>query len=107
MSLNRNVTDTLPSQPRRAHQWPLRFVFCSLKPRAGADRPWEPGDFGRNRNLDAAKLLAEFAVTRGVNIVLAPVHLVETIAGSWQPVDSRLCEALRHELDRVVLECRS
>jgi hypothetical protein len=67
---------------------------------ASHDRPWEPADFGRMRNNDAAKAIAEFAVRAGVNAVLAPTHLLEILNDGWRPVDLRICEALRYELDR-------
>jgi hypothetical protein len=64
------------------------------------NRPWESSDFGRMRNFDAVKAIAEFVVTAGVHAVLAPTHLVETVNDQWRPIDLRMCEALRYELDR-------
>jgi hypothetical protein len=69
-------------------------------PWANHDRPWVPSDFNRARNYDAAKAIAEFAVRSGVHAVLAPTHLVEAANEAWRPIDLRLCEALRYELDR-------
>lgn len=65
------------------------------------DRPWSPDDFGRNRNLDVAKAIAEFAVAHGVTVVLSPTHIVDTADTRWARGDRRLCEALRRELDRA------
>lgn len=67
---------------------------------ANLDRPWEPSDFDRRRNHDAAKAIAEFAVKAGVHAVLAPTHLVENVIDAWRTIDLRMCEALRYELDR-------
>lgn len=68
-------------------------------PWANPDRPWEVGDFGPGRNADLAKLMAEFAVGQGVNVVLAPTHLIETVNDRWSTIDHHLCERLRRELD--------
>lgn len=67
---------------------------------ANLDRPWEPSDFDRRRNHDAAKAIAEFAVKAGIHAVLAPTHLVENVNDAWRSTDLRMCEALRYELDR-------
>lgn len=78
-----------------------RFGSTSLQklPWSNLDRPWRPEDFA-GRNHDVAKALAEFSVKAGVDAVLAPTHLIEKGAEAWRSVDLRLCEALRHELDR-------
>lgn len=73
----------------------------SKLPWANTERPWEPSDFGRVRNLDIAKLIAEFAVEQGVNVVLSPSHLLEQAENSWQRIDIELCSALRRELDQA------
>lgn len=73
----------------------------SKLPWGNADRPWEPSDFSRVRNVDTAKAVAEFAVKHGVNAVLAPTNLIESIPSAWTIIDLRLCEQLRHELDRL------
>jgi hypothetical protein len=70
-------------------------------PWGNPDRPWQPGDFGRTRNLDTARAIAEFAVRNGVDVVLAPAHCIESVPSDWIAVDARLCEELRHELDRM------
>jgi hypothetical protein len=81
---------------------PGRFGSAvSALPWSNADRPWEPSDFGRARNLDTAKAIAEFALRHGVDAVLAPTHCIEAIPSPWLAIDLRLCEELRHELDRV------
>ncbi len=82
---------------------PGRFGSSALRrlPWANLDRPWEASDFGRNRNLNIAKALAEFVVAAGVDAVLAPTHLIESSGDSWWPIDLHLCEALRIELDRL------
>jgi hypothetical protein len=67
---------------------------------ANLDRPWQPSDFDRRRNHDAAKAIAEFAVKAGIHAVLAPTHLIETANDAWRATDLRMCEALRYELDR-------
>ena len=68
-------------------------------PWANPDRPWEVTDFGPGRNANLAKLMAEYAVAHGVNVVLAPSHLIEAANDPWRTVDHRLCERLRRELD--------
>ena len=82
---------------------PGRFGSSSLQklPWANLERPWEPSDFGPHRNHDAARSIAAFAAEAGVDAVLAPAHLIETAVDAWRMVDLRLCEALRHELDRA------
>lgn len=70
-------------------------------PWGNPDRPWQPGDFGRTKNLDTAKAIAEFAVRNSVDVVLAPVHCIESVPNPWLSIDARLCEELRHELDRM------
>jgi hypothetical protein len=47
-----------------------------------------------------AKIIAEFAVKAGVDVVLAPTHLLEQANELWRPIDLRLCESLRRELDQ-------
>jgi hypothetical protein len=54
---------------------------------ANQERPWRPDDFGPRRNGNLARLIAEFAVQHGVNVVLAPTHLLETAADGWRSVD--------------------
>jgi len=80
---------------------PGRFASSvSDLPWGNADRPWLPGDFSRTRNLDTAKAIAEFAVRHNVDALLAPAHCIDTVPSLWLPVDLRLCEDVRHELDR-------
>lgn len=72
----------------------------SKLPWANANAPWQPVDFGRGSNLNPARLIAEFAISRDVDAVLAPSNLTETPNDPWWDVDRALCEALRLELDR-------
>ncbi len=58
-------------------------------------------DFARGRNLDITRLIAEFALKQGVNVILAPTHVIEVVNSSWRPIDLRTCETLRHELDQM------
>lgn len=79
-----------------------RFETSVAKlPWANAERPWNPDDFGRARNLDTAKAVAEFAVSNSVNVVLAPSNLIELGDSSWHQIDLKICEDLRHELDQL------
>ena len=79
-----------------------RFETSVAKlPWANGERPWKPDDFGRARNLDTAKTIAEFAVAHGVNVVLAPSNLFELGDTSWHEIDLRICEDLRHELNQL------
>jgi hypothetical protein len=81
---------------------PGRFgTSVSKLPWGNPDRPWRPEDFSRTRNLDTAKAIAEFGVRFNVDAVLAPTHCIESFPNSWLNVDIRLCEELRHELDRM------
>jgi len=73
----------------------------SKLPWAHPDRPWAPGDFGPGRNADIAKMIAEFAVQYGVNIVLTASHLAEPNDDAWRSIDFLLCERLRNELDAL------
>jgi hypothetical protein len=63
-------------------------------------RPWQPSDFGKGRNVDTAKAIAEFAMKYSVDAVLAPAHFVDSLPNGWTTVDLKLCEELRNELDR-------
>ena len=74
---------------------------ASPLPWANQERPWRADDFGPGRNANLARLIAEFAVQHGVNVVLAPTHLLETAADHWHSVDFSFCEMLRQELDRL------
>ena len=79
-----------------------RFASSVSKlPWANANAPWRPADFGRGSNLNPARLIAEFAVKRGIDVVLAPTHLVETVDDAWWAIDRVLSESLRLELDRI------
>jgi hypothetical protein len=73
----------------------------SRLPWANQERPWRPDDFGPERNANLASLIAQFAVQRGANVVLAPTHLVETAVDRWRSVDFSFCEAFRQEFDRL------
>jgi len=70
----------------------------SKLPWGNPDRPWQPSDFGRGRNVDTAKAIAEFAMKYSVNAVLAPAHFVDALPNGWTTVDLKL--ELRNELDR-------
>ncbi|MFZ3236489.1 MAG: hypothetical protein WA417_20060 [Stellaceae bacterium] len=69
-------------------------------PWANPDRPWQPSDFTPGRNADVAKSMAEFCVRHGVSAILAPNHLIESVADSWRILDERFCQTLRDALDR-------
>jgi hypothetical protein len=72
-----------------------------LLPWANPERPWRPDDFGPGRNQNLASFIAEFAVRRGANVVLAPTHLLEAAVDDWRRIDLGFCEVLRQELDRL------
>src|SRR5258708_3361849 len=79
-----------------------RFGSAVTKlPWANPERPWEPSDFARGRNLDITKLIAEFALRHGINVVLSPAHVIEAASISWRPIDLRTCETMRHELNQL------
>ena len=81
---------------------PGRFATAVAKlPWGNAERPWTPDDFGRGRNADFYKQMAEFAVANGATAVLAPTHLVESELAPWRTVDLDGCVRLRQELDRA------
>jgi hypothetical protein len=81
---------------------PGRFdSTVSALPWGNPDRPWETADYGRARNLDTAKAIAEFTLKHNIDAVLAPTHWIETFPSPWTSIDLRLCEELRHELDRA------
>ena len=81
---------------------PGRFrPSTSSLPWANPDRPWDVSDYGRNRNHDTAQSIAEFAIKNNVDAVLAPTHLIDVVPSPWMPIDFRLCEELRRELDRA------
>ena len=73
----------------------------SRLPWANEERPWRQEDFGPGRNANLAGLIAEFAVRHGINVVLAPTHLINSSVDRWRSVDFSFCEALRRELDRL------
>ncbi len=72
----------------------------SKLPWGNPDRPWQPSDFGKGRNVDTAKAIAEFAMKYSVDAVLTPAHFVNSLPNGWTTVDLKLCEELRSELDR-------
>jgi hypothetical protein len=72
----------------------------SRLPWANSGALWKASDFGPGSNSNPARLIAEFAIRYGAQVVLAPSHLAEAVDDSWWAVDRRLCEALRFELDR-------
>ena len=72
----------------------------SKLPWGNPDRPWQPSDFGKGRNVDTAKAIAEFAMKYSVDAVLTPAHFVDSLPNAWTAVDLKLCEELRNELDR-------
>lgn len=81
---------------------PGRFATAVCKlPWGNADRTWTPDDFGRGRNADFYKQMAEFAVANGAAAVLAPTHLAESELAPWRAVDLDGCVRLRQELDRA------
>jgi hypothetical protein len=81
---------------------PGRFKSSvSQLPWGNADRPWEPDDYSRIRNLNTAQAIADYAIRHNVDAVLAPTHWIEAVPSPWSFVDIRLCEELRHELDRA------
>lgn len=81
---------------------PGRFdSTVSALPWGNPDRPWEAADYGRARNLDTAKSIVDFALKYNVDAILSPTHWIETFPTSWTSIDLRLCEELRHELDRM------
>jgi hypothetical protein len=73
----------------------------SALPWGNPDRPWNSDDYGRTRNLDTAKAIAEFALQHNVDAILSPSHCIESFPTPWVSVDRRLCDELRHELDRI------
>ncbi len=73
----------------------------SSLPWANTERPWTATDFRPGRNLDIAKMIAEFAIQQGVHVLLAPTHFVESNGDPWRPIDLRMCERLRRELDQL------
>lgn len=89
-----------PNLPETAT--PGRFdSSVSTLPWGNPDRPWEVGDYGRSRNHDTAQSIADFALKHDVDAVLAPTHWIESVADPWTSIDLKLCEELRHELDRA------
>jgi hypothetical protein len=72
----------------------------SKLPWGNPDKPWQPSDFGKGRNVDTAKAIAEFAMKYSVDAVLAPAHFIDALPNDWTTVDLKLCEELRNELDR-------
>jgi hypothetical protein len=70
-------------------------------PWANPARPWAPADFGRARNLDVARAIAEFAVEAGVDAVLTPTNLVEAMPDEWRSINFEMCDGLRVALDRL------
>jgi hypothetical protein len=89
-----------PNFAEMATEGRFRSAISRL-PWANQERPWRPDDFGPGRNANLASLIAEFAVQHGVNVVLAPTHLLETAVDRWRSVDFSFCEMLRRELDRL------
>lgn len=69
-------------------------------PWAPAEGHWTPSAFGQKAVLvDACKQIAEFSVSQGVDVVLAPTHFYERGLDEWFDVDIRACIALRDALN--------
>lgn len=73
---------------------------ASKLPWARKDRPWRAEDLGGNRSAFLASQMAEFAISRKVNVILSPSHLCEE-EQNWLPRDAQLSNALRVALDRL------
>ena len=65
------------------------------------DRPWVPSDFSHGANRDTAAHIANFAVERRVDVVLAPTHLLgrDGPLDQWFDIDLKMCNSLRVALD--------
>jgi len=70
----------------------------------GATRalPWSPmlETLSDRRALrEYCKRISNFAVTMGVDVILAPSHYIASSENDWNSIDSLACEILRAELD--------
>lgn len=68
-------------------------------PWAHPERPFTPDDFGRDRIVDLAAQIADFAIEHEVDAVFAPTRLLDGPQDAWLDVDAATCEALRYALD--------
>lgn len=68
---------------------------------ANKSRPLAPSDFQGVRKREIVKLIADFAVNRSVDTVLAPTHLVSGFRDEWVGVDARCPDLLRVALDQA------
>jgi hypothetical protein len=65
---------------------------------ANPHRPWRLDDLGGNRAKFLTSQMAEFAVERGVDVVLSPSQLIE-FKGRLPSIDAELANAMRFALD--------
>jgi hypothetical protein len=71
-------------------------------PWAGSgSRPQTPADFDRTGCINFVEALADFAVQRGFDTVLAPSHYVEDHGSPWLGVDIELTKRLRERMDSI------
>jgi hypothetical protein len=68
-------------------------------PWANARRPLQPSDFKGARGREIVEKIADFAVERGIDTVLAPAHLLKGPTDEWMKLDVTCCELLRSALD--------
>lgn len=61
---------------------------------------WTPGELEVPQDLRSlCRKVARFSVDAGVDVVLAPTHLIQGPTDSWLPIDFRTTELLRAALD--------
>lgn len=68
---------------------------------ANKSRPLSPSDFIGRKKREVVKKIADFAVSRKVDTVLAPTHLISGSRDDWMNLDARLPNLLRVALDEA------
>ena len=72
---------------------------CRDLPWANRERPLGPDDLRGDAGKTVARQIADFSVSRKVDVVLAPTHLLTGARDEWLALDRRICEELRIALD--------
>jgi len=69
-------------------------------PWANAERPHTAADWAGERGVALTRSVAEFAVTNGVDTVLSPAHLIQSVDSHWLVTDIQATHNLRRSLDQ-------
>lgn len=74
---------------------------ASRLPWANADQPHAPSDWSGRKGEYLTGLIAEFAVSKQINAVLSPAHMLQEANSPWLYIDCENVESLRRRLDEM------